>query len=239
MSTRLRLIMMILMVVTLLAGTGMSVSPAQASGCSAYHTVRHGDSLSSIARWYGAYWPHLAQINHIPGPMYKIFPGQVLCIQTGGYGYYPPTYNPPPYKPPTYYPPTYYPPTYYSPIVTNWSFVVGKVEKNETVTIHTKNFPSNVLFKAKMGKQSGNGMVWKDLPDIDSGKGGQFEVIFDISADFDNVQQLAIRVIQEKKNGKVFQQDQWFSNTDYYTHVNTGAYAPYYPCTYNNYGYCQ
>ena len=192
-------LMAVIIVVMLVGAMGMSATPAQASGCSSYHTVRAGESLSWIARWYNAYWPYLAQINNIPAPRYKIYPGQVLCIAYGGYGgknvYYPPASNYPAYAPGT-----------------QWSFSISNVSKDVNVTIHTYNFPSNVLFKAKMGRQSGNGYEWKDLPDVDSGNGRSFDVVFDIPAEFQGTKQLVVRLIQAKKNGKIFHHDQWFNN---------------------------
>ncbi len=87
---KLRKILMILLVtIILVAGTGFSASTAQAASCSSYHVVRPGESLSGIARYYGAYWPYLAQINGIHPPRYTVYPGQVLCIAYGGTGYYP------------------------------------------------------------------------------------------------------------------------------------------------------
>lgn len=216
----------LIMVAVLLGATGFTAQPALASGCSYYHTVQYGQSLSGIARYYGAYWPYLAQINHIAPPRYKIYPGQVLCIAFGGYSYQ----NP-------YYPPNNAYPTYptASNYVTNWSFTVVAVQPNSTVSIRTYNFPSNVLFKAKMGRKSGGNLEWKDLPNVDSGSGGSFEVTFNIPAEFANTNQLVVRLIQEKKNGKVFHYDQWFNNT--VASSGTGGKGiTYYPNT-NYYGY--
>ncbi len=229
MSKMKRIIFALIMVVVLLGASGFTYQPAQASGCSYYHTVRAGQSLSGIARGYGAYWPYLAQINHIPPPAYKIYPGQVLCIAFSGSGYQPP-YYPPSNNYPTY--PTYPTTPYYGAY---WSFTIINVQPNSTVSIRTANFPSNVLFKAKMGRNSGGGVQWKDLPDVDSGNGGSFEVTFNIPAEFANAPQLVVRLIQEKKNGKVFHYDQWFNNT--VASSGTGGQgAPYYPHNYS-YGY--
>lgn len=193
MSKLKRFVMILVVLVVLLGGTGISAQPAQASGCSYYHVVRSGESLSWIARWYGAYWPYLAQINHIPAPKYRIYPGQVLCIAYGGY------VNPNPYRPTQNY-------------STQWNFSIKHVQHNSTVSIRTINFPSNVLFNAKIGRRSGGGYEWIELPEIDSGRGGSFEVEFTIPAAFHGTSDLAIRIIQQKKNGKVFRHEQWFSN---------------------------
>ena len=54
----------------------------QASGV--YYTVRPGDTLSGIARWYGTTVQAIMQANHLRNT--TIFVGQVLFIPTGGGG---------------------------------------------------------------------------------------------------------------------------------------------------------
>jgi LysM domain len=229
MSKLRKLLMALVVLILLVGGLGINAYPAQASSCSSYHVVRQGETLASIARWYGAYWPYLAQINNIPAPRYRIYAGQVLCIAFGGYGGKS-TYNPPYYNYPTY-------PGYTNYYGAGWSFSISNVEYNKTVTIHTYNFPSNVLFKARMGRRSGSGYEWKDLPDVDSNRGGSFDVVFNIPAEFYGTSQLVVRLIQQKKNGRVFHYDQWFNNVvgGYGT---GGQGANYYPNNgYYNYGY--
>ncbi len=48
-------------------------------GVVAYYTVRPGDTLASIARWYGTTWSSIASANGIYNPNH-IFAGQVLAI---------------------------------------------------------------------------------------------------------------------------------------------------------------
>lgn len=62
-----------------------------ASGCVAWHTVRPGDNLTRISRWYGVSVWQIAQVNGIYNPS-LIFVGQVLCIPSS---YYPPGPVPP------------------------------------------------------------------------------------------------------------------------------------------------
>ena len=232
-------LMVLLVTIILVVGTGFSAQPAQAASCSSYHVVRVGESLSWIARYYGAYWPYLAQINGIPGPRFTVYPGQSLCIAYGGQGYYPNNgyngYNNNGYWNNGYW----YSGTggrQYTTSGTYWSFSVLSVEQDTSVTINALNFPSNVLFNVKMARQSGGGYDWKDLPNLDSGNGGDFKAVINIPAEFAGVNQLVIRLVQQKKNGKVFHEDQWFSNTPYASGSGGRGYIPS-PVNYNNYGY--
>lgn len=54
--------------------------------CSQYYYVQRGDTLSSIARWFGVSVNALAQANGISNPS-RIYAGQKLCIPSG---YFPP-----------------------------------------------------------------------------------------------------------------------------------------------------
>jgi len=58
-----RVLFAVLALVILVGGMGVSAQPAQAAGCTYYHTVRYGESLSWIGRYYNVYWPYLAQVN--------------------------------------------------------------------------------------------------------------------------------------------------------------------------------
>ncbi len=58
------------------------------AGCSSYYYVRHGDTLSSVARWYGMNTYALANANGLGNANY-IYVGQKLCIPSiyGGGGH--------------------------------------------------------------------------------------------------------------------------------------------------------
>lgn len=243
---KLRKILMVLLVaIILVAGTGFSAQPAQAASCSSYHVVRAGESLSWIARYYGAYWPYLAQINGIPRP-YTVYAGQLLCIAYGGNAYYPNNgyngnnnYNG--YGNNGYWYNGYwysYSPGYggrqdYATSGTYWTFSVLSVQQDANVTIQANNFPSNVLFNVKIGRQSGGGYEWKDLPNLDTGNGGYFKAVINIPPGFAGVNQLVVRLIQQKKNGRVFHEDQWFSNIPGGTGYGGRSYN-YNPNNYNS-----
>lgn len=90
---RLRLtVLSILALLTLILPTAALAAPASAPaesanywyGCATQHTVRHGQTLSSIARYYGVSVQALMQANNIWNAN-RIFVGQVLCIPTGGH----------------------------------------------------------------------------------------------------------------------------------------------------------
>lgn len=200
--------MVLLALVLLISGMGLTARPAQASGCVAYHWVRYGESLSWIGRYYGVSWPYLASVNGIGRP-YTIFAGQRLCIPGGGgTGGYP-----------------VYTGGYTSAVGSQrtWSFRVTNVDPNATVSIQTYNFPSNVEFKVKIGNNVNGTYQWRDVAALDSGHGGSFGADFAIPAEFSGANQLAIRLIQYKKNGKTFMQDQVFYNV---AGGGTGGYPP-------------
>lgn len=207
-----RLMMVLMAVILVVVGAGISAQPAQASGCGYYHVVRPGETLSWIGRYYGVNWVYLAQVNHVAPPRYVIYTGQVLCIPFGGYPY--------PYPPQPPYPP--------APVSNVWDYRIVKVDQDATVKIRTSNFPDNVLFEVSIGKLVGGSYQWIKVADLDSDIGGAFAKTFDIPVEFYETNQLAIRLVQAKKNTKVVHT---FGNYDalYYGQ----AYYP--PCCGLNY----
>jgi len=239
-----RISIFLLALIVLFVGSGFTFESAQAANCRNWHTVRVGQTLASIGRYYGVNWTYIAQANGVYPPQYKIYAGQVLCIPDGGY--YPP-YNPP-YNPP-YYPTTY--PSSYTPIYPSgwaWSYIIKDVDKNTSVTIKTLSFPDNVIFKVKIGRKVGGDYEWKNLPNLDTGDGGNFIATFKIPAAFKGSDRLVLRLSQHKKNGKVFYQDEWFKNVDGWSSSKSSVPSPgpgynpvnypgYYPGRYPGYYY--
>lgn len=195
-----RVLFAVLALVILVGGMGVSAQPAQAAGCNYYHTVRYGESLSWIGRYYNVYWPYLAQVNGIGGPRFTVFAGQVLCIP--GYAGGPQGGYPPPY-----------PGGYIPGNLRTWSFQVVDVVPNATVTIRTYNAPSNIRLNVRVGVAVGNKYNWVVLGDLDTADGGTQTYILNIPASFNNAAQLKLRVSQYKRNGRTFQQDQlvWYN----------------------------
>lgn len=60
------------------------------AGCKSYYHVKHGDTLSEIAAWFGVSYAGLAGANGLGNANY-IYVGQKLCIPNiygGGYGHH-------------------------------------------------------------------------------------------------------------------------------------------------------
>lgn len=78
-----------LMLLLALALGAQPVAPALAATnqaqCTAYYTVKSGDSLVRIANLYKIKWQNLAEANNIIAP-YTIYVGQSLCIPKGKSG---------------------------------------------------------------------------------------------------------------------------------------------------------
>ncbi len=94
------LLALVVVLAAVLAPAVASAAPADSapatatasSGCVAWHTVRPGDNLSRISRWYGVSVWQIAQVNGIHNQS-LIFVGQVLCIPSS---YVPPGPGPGP-----------------------------------------------------------------------------------------------------------------------------------------------
>jgi len=194
-----RFAMACLALILVISGTGLTFSSAQAATCVAYHTVKPGESLSWIGRWYGVSWPAIAHANGISWPNI-IYVGQVLCIPGGG-------------VPP-------------SPgvVSTAWGYSVVGVVQNTSVTIRTSNMPDNVLFAARIGRLGSGGYEWRDAGNLDSGRGGRLKATFNIPAEFAGTPSLVIRLTQAKKNISV---DRWFGNIPGWS--GTGGPGTWYP----------
>lgn len=164
-----RLTLLFLSIVIMLAGLGFSTQAASAADCDEFHTIKKGEYLSQIAKKYGVSWRTLAEINDIKSP-WIIYPGQKLCISEEGTA--DPT--PQPGAVPT--------------------FSIVSVDKDESVTIRTSNFPANDSFDVLMGAFGTRGIGGKKVETINSGKGGSFTADFKIPASLQGSRQIAIRL---------------------------------------------
>lgn len=203
-----RQLSMLFIVIAILASSlGFSTQTAQAASCSYYHTVRHGQSLSSIGAWYGVSWKSIAKANGITSP-WTIYSGQVLCIPSGGY----------------YYKNTNYNYVSYAPSWKNWTFSVVGVVEDSSVTIKTANFPDNMLYSAEIGCPS-CGVAAVKVADVDSDAGGTFKKVFTIPVAFSGVNNLWVRLTQVNNGDDV--QVAFSNNTTF------GSGGTYYPTYYS------
>jgi spore germination protein len=84
-ARKVMLLLALLLLLQLALFGGAEAAPAEASGV--YHTVRYGETLSSIAVWYGTTVQAIMNANYIVNPN-LIYAGTVLFIPAG-YGYTP------------------------------------------------------------------------------------------------------------------------------------------------------
>jgi LysM repeat protein len=205
-----RVLVIVIVALAIVAGSlGFSTRSAYAASCTQYYYVRRGQSLSSIASWYGVKWQYLAQINGIRPP-YTIYTGQKLCVSTKGSGY---VYT------------GYYYPASYTASWKNWSFHVIGVVEDTTVTIKTANFPDNMLYHANVGCAScGTSATY--VGDVDSGAGGTFKQVLTIPAAFAGVNNLWVSLEQANKG---ITRKAPFTNSTVYSSGGKYYYYPYYP----------
>lgn len=174
----------------LVVGMGYTAQAASAATCTQYHTVKPGEYLVKIARYYGVDWRYIAEINNISYP-WIIYPGQVLCIAKG-----------------TTPPPTPTPPPGYSGFPT---FSILSVERDKSVTVQTYNLPPNDKFDVTMGPMGTKGIGGIKVDTIDSGSGGSKQFTFSIPAALKGSYQIAIRM-QSPTSG-YFAYNWFFNNT--------------------------
>ncbi len=183
-TNKISLVLIALAVV--IAGLGFNTLPAQGATCTEYYTVKKGEYLSLIARRYEVGWRNLAEINNLKSP-WVIYPGQKLCISEDGGS----TPKPQPGKIPT--------------------ISIVSVERDESVTIKTSNFPANDSFDVLMGPFGTKGINGKLVETIKSGKGGSFTSNFKIPGSLHGSRQIAIRL--QSNSGSGFFAYNWFYNS--------------------------
>jgi hypothetical protein len=146
-------------------------SPAQAAtNCTQYYTVKWGDTLSGIGRWFGVPYTELAKWNNIANPS-KIYAGQVLCVRKGTTSG-------------TTTPVSYYYPT----------FSIVSVVRNSTVTVKTNNLPANDTFNVCMNYMGTRGVCGWLVATINSGAGGTQTLTFNIPDALKGQGKIAIRM---------------------------------------------
>jgi LysM repeat protein len=150
-----------------LALLGVLAVPASAAQyvCTAYYTVKPGDTLRQIGLAYGVPWQALAAGNGIANPN-LIYPGQVLCVAVAPAG----------------------------PAAPVPTFTIVSVVRDTSVTIRTANFPANQTFTARMGPMGTRGIGGTSVGTTNSGSGGSFTATYNIPANLKGAYQIAIRL---------------------------------------------
>lgn len=90
------------------------------------------------------------------------------------------------------------------------SFSISAVDRDTSVTIHTKNLPPNVTFTVRMGKYGTLGIGGTQVTTTDSGKGGTLDFTYQIPSGLKGLDRIAIRM--ESSAG--YYAYNWFWNND-------------------------
>lgn len=90
------------------------------------------------------------------------------------------------------------------------TFSIVSVERDETVTIKTRNFPANDTFKVLMGPMGTRGINGIQVDTIKSGEGGSFNKTFSIPTKLQGSFQIAIRL--QSTTGSGYFAYNWFYN---------------------------
>lgn len=90
------------------------------------------------------------------------------------------------------------------------SFSILAVDRDNTVTIRTKNLPPNVTFTVRMGKYGTMAVGGTQVTTTDSGKGGTQDFTYSIPAGLKGLDRIAIRM----DSGPGYYAYNWFWNND-------------------------
>jgi hypothetical protein len=88
------------------------------------------------------------------------------------------------------------------------TFSISSVSPDNSVTIYTYNFPSNMKFDVLMGAFGTAGINGTKVTTIDSGSGGSFSATFNIPAGLAGLHRIAIRL----QSGSGYYAYNWFYN---------------------------
>ncbi len=183
----------------------LSPATAFAGDCQAEHTVKRGETLWAIGRFYGVDWTGIATENTLANPN-LIFPGQEFCIPegtapvsggasagassgSGGVSSGASTV---------------------APLVPVPTFSIVSVIEDGKVEIRTSNYPAGVSFRVRMGLMGTRGINGTLVKTIDSGSGGSFTTTFDIPASLNGQDRIAIRL---ESDAGYFSYNWFYNNT--------------------------
>ncbi|MFZ0544700.1 MAG: hypothetical protein WAM60_04650 [Candidatus Promineifilaceae bacterium] len=102
---------------------------------------------------------------------------------------------------------------------------IASVEPDQSVTIHTENFPANKEFKVTMGPIGTKGINGIVVGTISSGMGGSFDAAFSIPAALVGSPQISIRLQTSELNP--YYSFNWFYNISSGTSSGTGGSSGY------------
>jgi hypothetical protein len=100
------------------------------------------------------------------------------------------------------------------------TITVVAVERDESVTIRTHNFPANRSFTARMGPMGTRGIGGTVVGTTNSGSGGTFDVTYEIPAGLQGHRQIAIRL---EASGGYYAYNWFYNNT---TGTGSGTATP-------------
>lgn len=100
------------------------------------------------------------------------------------------------------------------------TFSITAVDRNNSVTIKTKNFPSGESFVVRMGKYGTLGLGGVKVDTQDSGSGGTFTATYTIPASLKSRDKIAIR-LDSSSSG--YYSYNWFWNNDHPTSGGSGS----------------
>ena len=91
------------------------------------------------------------------------------------------------------------------------TFAIQSVDKDNSVTIKTNNFPANITFTVRMGEYGTQGVGGTKVGSTDSGSGGSFKATYDIPDELKGEAKIAIRM--DATSGGYFAYNWFWNNT--------------------------
>lgn len=105
------------------------------------------------------------------------------------------------------------------------TFKIVAVQRDQSATIETNNFPANQSFSVTMGKMGTKGINGIVVGTLDSGSGGTLTASYDIPAELRGLRQISIRA--QTSHANPYYSYNWFYNSDANVgSVGTGSAAP-------------
>lgn len=201
MSKRFRVALLLVGFIFIFSSLGVGVHQVQAATCTKFHTVKSGEWLAKIGRYYGVSWKYLAEINNLSNPN-KIYPGQKLCVSMDT------TVTPPSGQ------------TGPLPV-----FSISAVQRDLNVTIKTSYFPANAVYQVLMGPYGTQAVNGIKITQWNSGSGGTQTPTFNIPDQLKGSNKIAIR-LEAISGANNYAYNWFFNNSTTGGSSGTGGAAP-------------